>query len=156
MGGATLAPRGTLLGLLLAGWLSLHGPKLLGYLEALLQPGKARLAGGRLALVRNVLAELAYTALLDPIIALHKSWAVLLLAAGHRAGWSGQSRHERRLSWAAATRVFWPHTVFGVVVLAAFMAISVFAGVLGGLFTAGLVLAVPFAVLTSRSEGGGR
>ena len=150
LGGAALVPRGALAALLLTGWLALHGPKLLGYLEGLVRPGRA-FGDPWPALWRSAPAELAYTMLLDPIIALHKAWAVLMLAAGQGVGWSGQTRDQHRIGWGDAARAFWPHTLAGLAMLAAFASVSALAGAVGLLFTAGLVLSIPFAALTSRS-----
>ncbi len=147
LGDAGAVPRAPLAGLLVAGWLTLHGPKLLGYAEALLLPERTGPATPRF--LRDVLAELAYTALLDPIIALQKSWAVLCLAMGPRAGWSGQNRDEHTVSWSTAARLFWPHTLAGLVILALFAATSALATIVALPFTLGLVFAIPFAVLTS-------
>ena len=148
LGDAAFIPRRTLALLLVTGWLTLHGPKLLGYLEAVLRPR----APPRRTLARFlgwVLAEIGYTALLDPVIALHKTWAVLILAAGRPSGWSGQSRDEHAIDWACAARLFWPHTVAGIVIEWLFASASPFAGIVGLIGTAGLILAVPFAVLTA-------
>ena len=150
LGGAALVSRAPLAALLLTGWLTLHGPKLLGYLEASLRPKAASSSRGRPALVW-VLAELAYTMLLDPVIALHKAWAVLMLAAGRRVAWSVQLREQHRVSWSDAIRSFWPHMAVGVAVEALFASTSLLAGAVGLVFTAGLILAVPFAALTAGS-----
>ena len=147
LGDADAVPRAPLAGLLVFGWLTLHGPKLLGYAEALLAPEHSD--GTRLPL-RIVMAELAYTALLDPIIALHKSWAVLSLAAGRDTGWSGQNRDEHTLPWGPAARLFWPHTLAGLTILVLFATTSPFAFTVALPFALGLVLSIPFAVLTTR------
>ena len=149
MGDAASVPRRTLALLLLAGWLTLHGPKLLGYLEVALRPTRAPPSRRTRNFLGWVIAEIAYTALLDPVIALHKTWAVLMLAAGRPTGWSGQSREERAIGWHCAARLFWPHTVTGVAVEWLFASTSLFAGMVGLIGTAGLILAIPFAVLTA-------
>ena len=116
LGDAQAVPRGALVWLLLCGWLTLHLPKLAGYLEVLLRPSLAGVYGGYARFLRRVAAELVYTALLDPIIALHKAWAVLRLTAGLRAEWGVQVRDAHRLGWAAAARMFWPHTLAGLAI----------------------------------------
>ncbi len=160
LGGAVLVPRGTLAAVLLTGWLTLHGPKLLGYAEALLRPARAPPRRSLPVFLGWVAAELAYTALLDPIIALHKAWAVLMLAVGGDAGWSGQVREQHRVEWREAVRLFWPHTVAGLAIEALFAFTSGFAGAVGLVFTAGLILCIPFATLTAgiglAARGGSR
>ena len=142
LGGADV-PRAPVLCLLAAGWLTLHAPKLLGYAEVLLRPAMRRQFGGAAFFAWCALKEIAATLLLDPIIAAHKSWAVLGLASGRRVGWSAQLRDGHAIGWAAGARMFWPHTVLGVVLL------GVFRSAVCLPFIAGLILAIPFSVLTS-------
>ncbi len=154
LGGADV-PRAPVLCLLVAGWLTLHGPKLLGYAEVLLRPALARQFGGATSFARSCLWEVGATVLLDPVIAAHKSWAVLGLALGRRVGWSGQVRDGHAIGWATGLRMFWPHSLAGLTILGLFGSVSAFACAACLPFVAGLVLAVPFAVLTSVPDAAG-
>ncbi len=89
--------------------------------------------------------------LFDPIIAAHNTLIVLSHSLGlPHAGWPAQQRAERRLGWAEAARLLWPHTALGLATLGTLLLSgSGFAVLLGLPVVAGLVLAVPFAVLTS-------
>ncbi len=147
-GGANVA-RAPVLWLLAAGWLTLHAPKLLGYAEVLLRPAMSRQFGGAAFFAWGCLKEIGATLLQDPIIAAHKTWAVLGLALGRRVGWSAQMRDGHAIGWAVAIRMFWPHTLTGVLLLGLFWSTSWFACLACLPFLTGLVLAVPFAVLTS-------
>ncbi len=148
LGGADV-PRAPVLWLLAAGWLTLHAPKLLGYAEVFLRRPLLRQHGGAAVFAGSCLKEIGATLLLDPVIAAHKSWAVLGLAFGRRVGWSGQVRDGHAITWSAAARMFWPHTVAGVLLFGLFMSASGFAGIACLPFVAGLLLSAPFTVLTS-------
>ena len=90
--------------------------------------------------------------LFDPIAALDKTIAVLRHAAGlgHPA-WPASHRSPRAVSWTEAAARLWPHTAVGVAVLAPLLAAgSGFALAVGLPAVAGLVLAIPFCVLTAR------
>ncbi len=149
-GGAAQLRWGHLLALLALGWLTLHAPKLLGMLELLLRPTIARRFGGRKSVVGLAASELLFTQLFDPIIALHKTAGVLRLAAGARGGWAGQTRDEYAIGWPRAAGMFWPHTLAGFALAALFSLASTAALLVSLPAIAGLLLAIPFAVLTSR------
>ncbi len=151
LGGADV-PRAPLLWLLAAGWLTLHAPKLLGYAEVLLRTKLSRQSGGAALFTAACLKELGFTLLQDPVIAAHKSWAVLGLASGRRVGWHGQRRDGHAVGWADSAALFWPHTVAGLVLFGMFAWVSGFACLVCLPFVAGLILAIPFVVLTSLPD----
>jgi len=140
-------PRGALVALLLLGYAALHMPRLAGHAANL----AAAPPGTRMATLRLALADTAFLLLFDPIIAFHNTKTVLSHALGlPHAGWPTQNREERRLGWGEAARFLWPHTLAGLAILAALAASgSPFALAAGLPFAAGLVLAIPFGVLTS-------
>ncbi len=150
-GGGNVA-RAPVLWLLAAGWGTLHAPKLLGYTEVLLRPVLLREFGGAAFFAGRSLQEIVATMLQDPIIAAHKSWAVLGLAFGRRVGWTGQVRDGHAVGWATSARMFWPHTMLGVLLAWVFWSVSWFAGLACLPFVAGLVLAVPFTVASSGAQ----
>jgi membrane glycosyltransferase len=142
-GGAEGTPRGLLVALLLACFATLHLPKLAGYLELLLR-GKDRPA------LREVLAELVLGVLLDSIAAFDRTVTLARLLLGAGRGWSPQARDGRRLRWREAARRFAPHAGVGLVLAVLFGFAGAFALLAAFPFLAGLLLAVPLAVLTSR------
>ena len=154
LGGADV-PRAPVLWLLAACWLTLHAPKLLGFAEVLLRPALLRQSGGAAAFAGCCLREIGSTLLLDPVIAAHKSWAVLGLARGRRDGWTGQIREGHAIGWADGTRLFWPHTLTGLLLSALFASASGFAWLASLPAIAGLVLAIPYVVLTSAPDRDG-
>ena len=145
-GGGEGTPRGALLLLLLLGFAALNLPKLAGYAEALLRPGRTR----RAALLRGMAEELALSLLLETIEALERTLSLLRLARGRFGGWAPQSRTAREVTWAAAARRFGWHTAAGLAMAGGFGAAGSFASLAALPALAGLLLAVPLTVLTAR------
>jgi membrane glycosyltransferase len=149
LGGGAAVPRESLAALAGA-WLGvLYAPKLLGYLELLALPARRLRYGGARRLLLGILAETLFTVLLDAIAPVHKTIVMLRLAAGARAGWLPQNRGARGVGWGEATRLLWPHTLFGVIVFA-LLACGSWGAVLWALpFAGGLLVAIPFCVATA-------
>lgn len=145
-GGGAQTPRGLLLALLATGFLFLNLPKICGYAETLLRPGDA----SRTHVLRHMAAEIPFSVVLDTLAALDRTITLLRLAAGLRPGWTRQRRDASGLSWHTASRRFAPHTVIGLLLLLAFARTGLFALLVSLPAVAGLVLAVPFCVLTGR------
>jgi membrane glycosyltransferase len=152
-GGGAATPDGWLLALLLGTWAMLHAPKLSGYAEVLLKPQLAARYGGRAAFLRGAVAELGFTTLLDPISTFNKALFLLALPFGGRGrGWAVQNRADRGVGWADAARLLWPHTAFGVAVFG-LLAVAAPGAVWWALPAAGgLLLAIPFCVLTASPD----
>ncbi|MBP0445886.1 glucans biosynthesis glucosyltransferase MdoH [Roseomonas sp. SSH11] len=146
-------PRGALIALLLLGYSALHLPRLGGHLASLLQAAP----GERLAYFRAALSETLFLILFESITAAHNTLIVLSHALGlPHGGWPAQQRAERRVEWFEAARLLWPHTALGLGILALLLASqSGFAILVGIPAVAGLVLAIPFCVLTA-DPGRGR
>jgi membrane glycosyltransferase len=71
------------------------------------------------------------------------------LLFGRRIGWDGQRRDDHRVPWAEAALGLWPQTALGCALLL-LLAVAAPGAIPWFLpFLAGLVLAIPFAVLTS-------
>ncbi len=132
----------------------LFGPKILALLLRLWSTRAARRFGGRLALLVSFFFEVLFSALLAPVMMLFHTSFVTAILLGSAVGWPAQSRGDRGMSWQQAVRRHVGHALLGVTALAAI-----------GYFTpsylpwilpvcAGLILAVPLAVLTSRREVG--
>lgn len=145
-------PRGALLALLLLGYLALHLPRLAGHAALLLRGAPEGQAGH----LRSALLSSLFILLFEPITAFHNALIILSHALGlHGRGWPAQQREERRLGWGEAASRLWPHTLAGLAVLALLAASgSGFVLALGLPAVAGLVLAIPFCVLTSVPDHG--
>jgi len=131
---------------MLATWAALHAPKLLGYTQVLLTPSLAAQYGGRAAFLRGAGLEILSTTLLDPISIFNKAMFLAVLPFRRMRGWAAQNRADRGVGWGDATRLLWPHTLFGIAVFAA-LPLSAWPWALP--WAAGLVLAVPYCVMTS-------
>lgn len=143
MGGGQLAA------LMALFWAAQHSPKLAGYAQVLMQGGQAQRYGGRLAFGCGALLEIAFTTILSPISCLNKSRFLLALPFGARMGWGAQNRAARDVGWADAARLLWFHTLAGVLAFG-FLALTAPWAIWFALpWAGGLLLAIPFCVLTS-------
>ena len=148
-GGAAEVPDGRLAALIAAYVGALYAPKLLGYAQVLLTPAaRARYGGGR-RFALGAAAEIAFTLLLDAPAQVSKTLAMARLALGQTSGWPAQNRSARGVAWREAARLFWPHTLFGIAVFAALAAGSWGAALWAVPFAGGLLVAIPFCVLTA-------
>ncbi len=141
--------RGALVSFALAWALTLYAPKLLGYLETLLFPTRRAAYGGGWRFLAGALAETLFTLLLDAPSYISKSLALLRLILGAKPGWLPQNRSARGVAWGEAARLFWPHTLIGVVTFAALLRADPGLAFLAFPFAGGLLLVIPFCVLTA-------
>ncbi|MDE2199107.1 MAG: glucans biosynthesis glucosyltransferase MdoH [Rhodospirillales bacterium] len=147
--GGMAVPRDRMLGLTLA-WLALaYAPKLLGYLDAGLDG--ARPYGGRWRFALGAAAEFGFSLLLDAIMQPSRVLAMAAALPGRRqAGWGAQNRAARGVGWGEAARLLWPHTLLGAVAFAGLARGSWLAALWALPVAGGLLVAIPFAVATSR------
>ena len=79
---------------------------------------------------------------------------MLRLALGSGPGWTPQNRADRGVTWAEAARLLWPQTLIGIAAFACFAAASWTAVLLALPLAGGLLVAIPFCVLTSAPRAG--
>lgn len=139
-------PFAALAGLAAVLFVAVHAPKLAGYAELLLRPARACRYGGRRAVLRGAAAEVAFAQILAAIRVFHVSRFLLALPFGARVGWGAQNRADRAVGWGDAARLLWPHTLAGV---ALFALLPGWAWWIALPWAGGLLLAIPFAVLTA-------
>ncbi len=144
-------PAGPALSLTSAWLVALYAPKLLGYLAVALSPGERARHGGGVRFAAGVAAEFGFTLLLDAIGMLAKTQAMLRLGGG---GWAVQNRRDRTVGWREAVRLCWPQTALGVLVFACFAQSGWLACLWAAPLAGGLLLAVPFTVLTANPRLG--
>jgi membrane glycosyltransferase len=96
-----------------------------------------------------MVAELLASAVLQPVRAVHQAGFLLALPLGRRIGWKPQNRADRGVAWFDAARLLWPHTLLGAAALWFVAVTAPWALWLAVPWMGGLVLAIPFAVLTS-------
>ena len=132
-------------------WLgALYAPKLLGYAEVALSPTEWPRYGGLPRFARGVLAEFAFTLLLDAISAVAKTAAMLRLAFGTATHWVPHNRNDHGVGWSEAIRLLWPQTMLGILVFALFAHAGWTATLWALPLAGGLLLAIPFCVLTAN------
>ena len=147
-------PAGPVLAITLVWPGMLYLPKLLGYLELLLSGQKARRYGGRGRLLAGIAAETVFTLLLDANAGVSKTLAMLRLALGATESWAAQNRTGRGVGWAEAAWLLWPQTLIGTLAFATFAAAGWRAVLWAIPFAGGLVVAIPFCVLTADPRFG--
>jgi membrane glycosyltransferase len=131
-------------------------PKLLGAWLALRDRTLRAAFGGALRLPLSVIFEQLMSMLLAPTMMLFHSSFVLYALLGRNVGWDAQARGDRGVSWTEALRRHIWHLGLGLAWGAAILAIAPpfiwwMIPVL-----AGMLLSVPFTVLTSRASLGRR
>jgi membrane glycosyltransferase len=125
-------------------------PKIATIIDVMLRVSVRRSYGGASVFVLNILGETLFITLLTPILALaHTIFLARLFVFRRGSSWTGQLREIHVVPWRLAFEKFWPQTLVGFTILAVVANKS--PGDLGFalLGTAGLILAVPFAVATA-------
>jgi membrane glycosyltransferase len=128
---------------------ALYAPKLTGYLEVLFSHEKRTIYGGAARMLIGIALETVFILMLDAINVLAKTIAMIRIAIGSRAAWTPQNRTDRGISWSEASRLLWPQTVLGLSVFACFAHAGWIAVVWAAPFAIGLVLAIPFCVISA-------
>ena len=129
-------------------------PKIMGLAGILGSAAASARYGGRGRVVLGGLLEIVMSTLMAPVVALAVAVFAVGLVFGKRIDWRAQPRGDRTVGWDEAIRSFWPQTAFGLTLLI-LLAVTL-PSVLpwAAPVIAGLVLAIPFAVLTaSRALG---
>jgi membrane glycosyltransferase len=129
-------------------------PKLLPLALALAQRARRRAFGGGLRLLRTALAELALSVLLAPVLMIQHSKAVLGVLLGRGVAWTAQQRDGQTESWTAVALSYGDITLLGCLWAAAAYLVAPGLMLWLGPVLAGLVLAIPLAVLSGRSDLG--
>ncbi|MCW8085492.1 glucans biosynthesis glucosyltransferase MdoH [Sabulicella glaciei] len=154
-GGFDAIPARDLALIMFAWWAAAYSPKLAGYAQVLLRRREAARYGGRGRFLLGALAEILFTFVLAPVSVMSKTRFLLALAWGRRSSWLPQNRAARGVGWGDAARLLWPQTAAGLVVFALLAATAPRLMPFALVWVGGLLLAVPFCVLSS-SPGFGR
>lgn len=124
-------------------------PKILGYVDLLIDRKKRKRYGGAGRLVGGAAGELLFSILLAPVVSLTQAIFMMGLVFRRAKSWDAQNRESQAVPWTTAFAGLWPH------MLAAFIfAMILWVWAPGALVWAaplllGLGLAVPFTVLTA-------
>lgn len=135
--------------LVVAMLLLLFGPKLLALMVMARDADQVRAHGGLGALIRSIMLESLFSALMAPIAMLQLSWYIVTIVLGIAVGWGAQQRTDRALPLDYVARRYGGHTAIGV---AGVILLHVFAPASLIWFLpllAGLLLSIPLVVLTS-------
>jgi membrane glycosyltransferase len=89
-------------------------PKLATVADVLARPDLRKAFGGPVRIVLSVLAEIVYSAMLAPIMAVAHSLFMGGLLFGKTIGWGAQARGVQRLPVLLAAGKLWPQTLFGL------------------------------------------
>lgn len=126
-------------------------PKVFAYILLLFDGSARRGFGGGVRALTSMLVETLLSGLMAAIMMVTQSAAVFGILTGRDSGWKPQRRGDGTLSLADGLR-FLPHTLLGVVLAAAALAISLplFFWMLP--VVAGLLLSIPLALWTARDS----
>lgn len=124
-------------------------PKLLGILDiAIRRAGRAAYGGG-FRIAAGTVLETVFSLLLSPVVALAQTVFVFGLFFGKRIRWDAQEREDRRVTLGEALSGLWLQTLLGAGFLAVLAAIAPQILPWAAPVIAGLLLSVPFTVVTA-------
>ncbi len=129
-------------------------PKLMGIAGVLASRRESARYGGRARLLAGGGVELVMSTLMAPVVAMAVAVFVFGLLFGKRIDWRAQPRGDRTVSWGEAARSFWPQTAFGLALLGLFGAMLPAVLPWAAPVLAGLLVAIPLAVVTAAPSLG--
>jgi len=124
-------------------------PKIVGAIHVMLEKGGVARYGGAPRFFAGLGVETVFSVLMAPAVAVHLTVFLIGLVFGRNAGWGGQIRDAYGLEWRTAMRALWPQMAFGTVVSGILVVFTPAAVIWVLPVVLGLLLAVPFAVLTA-------
>ncbi|HTS40828.1 MAG TPA: glucans biosynthesis glucosyltransferase MdoH [Xanthobacteraceae bacterium] len=124
-------------------------PKIATVLDVLTRPELRRAFGGTARFLTSVVTETVFFILLSPIMWFCHTLFLAGLPFGRVIGWIGQVRDDHIVSWSAALRQLWPHSVLGLGSLAIVAVTHPTALPYVFLLAGGPALSVPLAVITA-------
>lgn len=129
-------------------------PKLFGLAHALSDPVQRRRWGGGGRLLGGGALEFVFSCLLAPVVSLAQTIFVGGLLCGRQLTWRAQRRADRSVGWGEAAARLWPQTLFGAAFALALAVMAPALLVWATPFVGGLLLAIPFAVVTASPAVG--
>jgi len=132
----------------------LIAPKLLAYIALLFNRRERRGFGGALVALLSVLIEVLLSALIAPVMMLLQSHAVASVLLGHDTGWQVQRRDDGSLPFSELLHRYGRLTLIGLFLGGAALAVSLSLFLWMTPVTVGLLLAMPLAALTARTDIG--
>ncbi len=129
-------------------------PKILGVLDVLLRAGERARYGGGLALAGSAVVEAVFSMLIAPVAALAQTVFLIGLFFGRKVTWDAQARDQHSVSLLEALGGLWPQTLMGLIFAVGLALVAPDYLVWGAPVILGLLLAAPFASVTSRPDIG--
>lgn len=124
-------------------------PKLFGILDIALRRAGRGSYGGGLRVAAGTLLETVFSLLLSPVVALAQTVFVFGLFFGKRIRWDAQERDDRRVTLREALSGLWLQTALGAAFLTVLSLVAPHILPWAAPVIAGLLLSVPFAVVTA-------
>ncbi len=129
-------------------------PKLLAWILLLTQRDNRKRFGGGLAALAGILTETFLSGLIAPVMMIFQSSAVGEILLGRDAGWQVQRRDDGEVPRAEMMRKYALPTLAGILMAASAWAVSLPLLLWMGPVILGLLLAIPIALLSSRTTSG--
>jgi membrane glycosyltransferase len=124
-------------------------PNIATAIDVLARPRLRRAFGGGIRFTLSAVAQTIFVLLLLPIMWFGHTLFLARLLLGRSVGWTAQARDDHEVPLWLAARQLWPQTLLGLWVMVV-LGLTVPAAIPYALFIAGgLVLSIPFAVLTA-------
>ena len=124
-------------------------PNIATAIDILARPQLRGAFGGGIRFTLSAIAQTIFVLLLLPIMWFGHTLFLARLLLGRSVGWTAQARDDHEVPLGFAARQLWPQTLLGLWTMAA-LGLTVPAAIPYALFVAGgLVLSIPFAVLTA-------
>ncbi|GHB23919.1 hypothetical protein GCM10007094_09850 [Pseudovibrio japonicus] len=128
----------------------IFAPKLVTQFHILTSSKERRSYGGFSKVALSAFFELIYAILLAPIMAIAHTIFIVQLFAGRRPYWGGQERQPHGIPLQVAVQKFWPQTLFGLCSAFWMTGYSLSSTWLLIPVILGPLLAIPFAMITSK------
>ena len=124
-------------------------PKLAGFVDVAITKGELQRYGGAGRFFSSAAIELVFSFLMSAVVSFRTALFLLGLPFGRASVWSGQARDVAALSLETCVRQLWAANLFGLALLVWLWVMAPGLIVWSLPYIAGLVLAVPFAMVTS-------
>jgi FkbM family methyltransferase len=129
-------------------------PNIATAIDVLARPRLRAAFGGGIRFALSAVAQTIFVLLLLPIMWFGHTLFLARLLLGRSVGWTAQARDDHKVPIGLAARQLWPQTLLGLCTMAV-LGLTVPAAIPYALFLAGgLVLSIPFAVLTAAPRLG--
>ncbi len=130
-------------------------PKLSGLAGAALAPGGLARYGGGARFWLGAAIEIASSLVIGAVTSFSETMFLIGLVFDRTIGWPQQARDAHGLSLREAALAFWPHLAFGGAILGLAGAVAPSLALWSAPLTLGLVVAIPFALVTAAPAAGG-